>query len=101
MTVNLENCNEIIAEFMGVKPLSQTYKNLGGKDYSESLDSLVPAWEKYNLVPSYDKMGDYWSCEMLQGSTLGKSYENGISKKIEEATAIATAKAIQELNNGK
>lgn len=103
MTVNLDNCNEVIAELMGWKIithssrmkriiLTQEGENL--KLPTESLDTQILVWKKYDLVPNFDKMGDAWSCEMWLGSTNGKCFGVCTDKYIEKAAALAATKAI-------
>ena len=115
--MKVEEANKIIAKFMGWK-FSQLVGFTNGygymrnkgeelltehfEDYYISLDKLVPVWEK--LKPETDE----WVI------TLGKTISSGFSgyyaqvievynsiesegNTIQEAAAIATAKAIKEL----
>lgn len=75
------------------------------KPYSKSLDSLVPVWEKiggvfFNGEPMCDKGGGAYFCvdkELSQGRYLEQKALG--YKTIQEAAAIATAKAIQTLSD--
>lgn len=72
-------------------------------EYSDSLDSLVPVWEKLDIEhivsfpQSYPKIRFTISKHISQDKT--KSW-TGKGDSIQEAACIATAKAIKELNNG-
>jgi len=103
-----DEANGVCAEFMGWK-----FSTDGSGDYfylerrwesdiySESLDALVPVWEK--LEPRselifdrfYDDEGDYWHV-YFKDQKISITYTS-----LQEAACIATAKAIQELKENK
>lgn len=82
------------------------FNNEGGKEITKtfcgneykSLDALVPVWEKAKLT---DQRFSRWH---TSNGVEYMAWFNDVSKqvkanKIQEAAAIATAKAIQELND--
>lgn len=82
--------NKIISEFMDDESITQTMLNMGRKKYTESLDSLVPVWEK--LDNSYNHYGRFvWLKELIYNA------KSEHMKTIQQAAAYATAKAIKEL----
>jgi len=102
-----EEADEIIAEFMGFEIEDGQIclrDNCCGyyydKVFSESLDLLVPVWEKLMDGAFYKiTLNDYGlgspivNTEWYEGKkSIGKSDET-----VQQAAAIATAKAIQEL----
>lgn len=97
-----ENVNEIIAEYMGHDVLACLDSNLGF--YTESLDALVPVWEKYNqetYISGGDSIG--FDCIKLyimpvNNSAIFMGYEQKSHNfTIQQAAAYATAKAIKKL----
>lgn len=119
--MTLEEANKIIAEYMGTTieiiesinyAAPTTYDKIITKDYkytskwySESLDALVPVWEKMRAAEfkfvniEYDCCG--WFLDIDDKTDVRKYGRIGLS--IQEAACIATAKAIKELkeeNNG-
>jgi hypothetical protein len=106
-----DEANKIIAEYMGWYKQStdkhpHAWNNNEGfrvnkhEWFSESLDALVPVWEKLEYVPLFKQARlskTYW-CK-VESIDIGKptfcSPEGIVT--IQEAAAIATAKAIQEL----
>jgi hypothetical protein len=110
--MTVEEANKIIAEFMGYKwskmpdgdiatefPLGNNQTSLY-TNYWASLDALVPVWEKlqetfFSLrITTSDftcKDKDFWI-----KITLEKNFF-GLADTIQEAAAIATAKAIKDL----
>lgn len=109
-----EEANKIIAEFMGWKPHLnlelielKTGTNEARKevDYTQSLDALIPVWEKlpcFDLLINKHSNGITVAFDSFDFETFDSNYEiwvkrMGKAKTIQEAAAIATAKAIQEL----
>ena len=103
-----QEANKIIAEFMGyetdgsviAKAIAVVKVSDGEPDYigaySEYLDSLAPVWEKLNLDGGwvYDSCGGKESWII---TFTGKEDSGEWCPTIQEAAAIATAKAIQEM----
>lgn len=106
--------NQIIAEYMEAKFREYSelyhydeYHSLYGREpdeflYTQSLDALVPVWEKlnYKVIVYYQNI--YCSkglFEVVAHSRHGDlKMSKGVSENsIQEAAAIATAKAIKEL----
>lgn len=82
-----EESNRVIAEYMG----DQNYGL-----WSRDLNALVPVWQKLdktNINFARYKIG--WQCHVDDCVLQGTWYSG---KTMAEAAAIATAKAIQELN---
>ncbi|MBT8187830.1 MAG: hypothetical protein KJO73_09080 [Croceitalea sp.] len=108
-----QEANKIIAEYMGLRfvelcdnesyaqPNDDNYERIV---YSKSLDALVPVWRKLNedhelnLTITSDTM-DAFLFYFDHYSTQKTIYESPLNQSIQEAAAIATAKAIQELGN--
>jgi hypothetical protein len=107
-----EEVNKIIAEYMGSNIIGEheckdcgniLLSDLNYRDgsiwgmirYTESLDALVPVWEK--LRDSFDIYYEHRYREFDLG--LGRSTSSSIGNTIQQAAAHATAKAIQELND--
>jgi hypothetical protein len=94
--------NKIISEYMGVPwcpcndGIEVVAHDLHPK-YTESLDALVPVWERlkkdHNCSPSleYGRMDGHVVCFWANHYDQG---ENTISNNFQEAAARATAKAI-------
>lgn len=116
----LEEANIIIAEFMGWKYyqnhspapiLSHTKyadRDLSSFKYSESLDELVPVWEKYDEPRDGDLYHHSEVTCMVAREFLDKAKWEMINSRrdiepsnltIQQAAAIATAKAIKDLHN--
>lgn len=100
--------NKIIAEFMGhrifqVTPDVYYIANKKGhccsRTYTDSLDALVPVWEKLNVGDvkcyRYNKHPCEFSLSVMTSPIYGKAISGST---IQQAAAHATAKAIQELN---
>ena len=95
-----QEANRTIAEYMGTDYVEyKTYKCpvcdvSEFKAYSESLDRLVPVWERLKLRPIFGNPRDVGGevCWLTQDTTMIAS-----GKTIQEAACIATAKAIREL----
>lgn len=106
-----EEVNEIIVDFMGWE---FDYHKIGAMlvedgeicDYSdlytESLDALVPVWERLKvrdlkfLFNNYAKNKCFIGLEVVEGSSISSSSEDS-KLNIQEAAAHATAKVISEL----
>lgn len=111
--MNSEEANRIIAEYMGYKyrdgsetkiVQGEAYTRLC--KYNKSLDALVPVWEKLKLEKCLcvkfsllKNKRDF--CEFNYGEYGAADWQDSIEQlgKIQEAAAIATAKAIQELQD--
>jgi len=112
--MNAEEANRTIAEYMGwiIQPCScidpkykEVFINHNNRveypQYSSSLNALVPVWEK--LYPNNAII----NLIMRRGNDLPflcelpYSKEGAYGKNFQEAAAIATAKAIQQLNKTK
>jgi len=101
-----EQANKIIAEYMGVE--LESFLTNNWRSYSESLDALVPVWEKlkeqYQMDLrqhfGYKKGYKYYLRLTDRTKEIGSGDRNGIGEycsfNIKEAAAIATAKAIEE-----
>lgn len=59
--------------------------------YTDSLDSLVPVWEKFDAEPFFWKAESGWWCEMDSNHGM---FEGDICNTIQHAAALATYKAI-------
>lgn len=95
MEMTLNGADKIIAEYMGFKynnvnnSIDMWHRNNGWQHfdlYTNSLDALVPVWRKLQIIP-FERDG----CVVC-------SYTDGSNQTIQESAAIATAKAIKELN---
>ena len=94
--------NRIIAEYMGDKGYCFGQTGILPLNFHLSLDALVPVWEKMKAVPEFKARSnelktDRWTCSicypyMKQTEWIDYTFS------IQEAAAIATAKAIQELS---
>lgn len=113
-----EEANKIIAEFMGyyfigvekkrvedLPCLILTRKTDGERVYKypylESLDALVPVWGKLGRVNFFFTWyKDEWEFVLTDVDKLAKTDYEGIRElgALQEAAAIATAKAILELS---
>ena len=98
-----QEANKIIAEYMG-KAWANEWLLLEGYI---SLDALVPVWEKLDLPCDYEFLSPReakdprWTFRIQKGfKDNGKptnNYQWQCENTIQEAAAIATAKAIKEL----
>lgn len=99
--------DKIIAEFMGtIEVIDVKCLACGGNrpvhlEYSKSLDALVPVWEELGSLPRfYYKNGD-GSLNVCEINVIEKGFLvtkfTAVSKTIQQAAAIATAKAIKEI----
>lgn len=104
--MNLEKANKIIAEYMhNDTSCSSLRAALLMCKYHESLDALVPVWEKLNYFDNEEEYSTdkeiYFKKWFDNGEWLFDfgSIENGVGfgKTIQAAACIATAKAIKEL----
>lgn len=90
-----EEANKIIAEFMSDVPSAYTEIV-----YSNSLDALVPVWGKMIALPEFENRvnseGEIcrWSCRVNIQYKETYFYD---AKTIQEAAAIATAKAVKNI----
>ena len=107
--------NIIIAEFMGLYPLScgkfytkeppsEKGRHLFNLMYTESLDALVSVWEKIDSFPWLTKYdGDYFAEFQVKTGPykhiMIKNMYKDKCKTIQQAAAYATAKVILELRN--
>ncbi len=91
--------------FEDIDECGQFQYNQKKATYSKSLDALVPVWEKLNSWDyDYDmrfsknvwtfSISNYFINERAVTNPLK---ENGVANTIQEAAAIATARAIKEL----
>lgn len=111
--MNDQEVNMIIIDFMTVEELciktgiKTTVRPNALTDYTESLDALVPVWEKLNLklisprlaTAKYKETPFY--CEITYSEKESNdwvgSFES-VGETIQQAAAHTTAKAILELN---
>lgn len=111
--MNAKKANQIIAEYMGHKEKTVTGGDAGNGYwnhiqnpiiYNKSLDALVPVWKKLRYfeneeVTTTDR--EMYFKKWHDGDWLfdfGDSEKGaGFGKTIQEAAAIATAKAINEM----
>jgi len=107
-----QEANRIIAEYMGDKsPVPVNLHELSEKQlrqylpYAHSLDALVPVWEKariFNVCQfDFNRLGNSYEFTIFQDRP-DKEYGNQWYAKestVQEAAALATAKAIKELKN--
>ena len=101
-----QEANKIIAEYMGnTNPVPVNLDKLSARQlkmylpYMYSLDALVPVWEKLSTI-DLRLCGVGYDCHFYETNIgykfkLADNFSEG--KTIQEAAAIATAKAIQEL----
>ena len=116
--MTLQEADKIIAEFMGLYPLDcgKFYSKKPPSDkgryifhlrYTESLDALVPVWDElrshdFKITPSMfcNPLG-YYEFEVTPSTEEGDkdrwTHIYGNSLIPSQAAAIATAKAIKEL----
>jgi len=102
--------DRVIAEYMGATLSNRGMLielGQGWEPYSNDLNALVPVWEKLRLLPrimeskllhNYDGQDKYQVA--LFGFNHVAAYGCGYSDLIQAAAAIATAKAIQALEEG-
>tara|TARA_R110000787_G_scaffold5686_5_gene20529 strand:+ start:626 stop:937 length:312 start_codon:yes stop_codon:yes gene_type:complete len=98
-----ETVNMIISEYMGDKsPVPTNLCDLSESQvkqylpYANSLDALVPVWEKLNTLPCFDEDEKYL-CELLtEDIHIDINYVFFQSDSIQKACAYATAKAVLE-----
>ena len=97
-----EEVNKVIAEYMFGKHYSKGCPN---NHFIESLDALVPVWEKLKecSYPKFHKNEKGFSVSMsveyFKGYNRVEFVEVYEMKSIQQAAAHATAKAIKELGN--
>ena len=117
--MNDNEANAIIAEFMGESlrvhcgdvygvGTCKACDEYDGLPYTESLDALVPVWERLKgvdvLMTEYIMPilpnGEKYNCFLLKNPRNGRAYR-GEGLTIQQASAHATSKAILELSNEK
>jgi hypothetical protein len=102
--MEVEKAYKIIAEFMGAYKRKNKYGYYRPvPNYTTSLDELVPVWEKIKMnwsasyirfsIPSKKRR----DCNMYKCSFEGIVFSNENGSTIQEAAAIATAKAILKI----
>jgi hypothetical protein len=105
--MGVEEANKIIAEYMG---LDYPTRNDAGffmpNPNFKSLDALIPVWEKLDVELSRlifnGNVQDNTDNKKFHVSLFKESifaFSDSFGDTIQEAAAIATAKAIQELKN--
>ena len=113
MKLTDQEVNKIIAEFMGVgvnfgmslETPCRFCEEYDSPLYTESLDALVPVWEKLNVANWQMFMGDKHSLiQFVNKPTIVSWDDNDTSDpmfdKVQISSAYATAKAILELKGG-
>ena len=98
--------NKIISEYVGYGHefvvIEDKYLNRGEASFTESLDALIPVWEKLNKHVIVElcrhKAEGYHCCYFrdLDNPMVDDIYEHTFDKTIQEAAAHATARAILE-----
>lgn len=117
--MNKEECNKVLHGFMFPNEEIVIEKDFEGKNcvgywdyscelyglveanYTRSLDALVPVWEKLNMA-SLNVLKDHdnrYSFIFAPRRDSGEIPVKSNKKTIQEAAAMATAKAILELRN--
>jgi len=93
--MNDSDVNQIISKFMGA--FDGTDHELNTIQYTESLDVLVPIWEKLEVSPDFEWTDnvDWWVCWIYRKSN---SIASATEKPVQRAAAHATAKAIIVIN---
>ena len=103
-----QEAHKIIAEFMGLKIAESVNGlriekpcgcNYWATKFSESLDSLVPVWERLDVcyLKTNFTLGNY--VELIASDNNGEPVKVGWNADtIQEAACIATAKCIEALN---
>lgn len=113
--MSVEEADRIIAEFMGFDLVNMDYsykdypceavwenQETGAMEqtpfYSQSLDALVPVWEKLRIRAI---QFNFWKKDpmvtILRGELSSNSLVGFNNKNLEQAAAIATVKAILEM----
>jgi len=88
-----QEANKIISIYMDVNPWVWVDGVNTGKLKYQSLDALFPVWENLNVAVEYLPQGN--GCTFLINHENYQTWASG--KTIQEAAAIATAKAIHSL----
>jgi len=103
-----EEVNEIIAEFMGWKIddfKTGVFLAVDGELhdtsdlYTESLDALVPVWERLDFTPRFNRFDSGEKCEYAFNyfeCFFRGGIHSGTGETIFQAAAHATAKAIKD-----
>lgn len=97
-----EEVNKIIADFMGRALTILHGSVIGivgiGDLYTESLDALVPVWERLDLAYVHLSKGSAPLWEAIISKKLVNSEESSKLTTIQQSAAHATALVIEELN---
>lgn len=88
--MNENEVNKIIAEYMKMGKVQQEFH---AHLYSESLDALVPVWDKLDIY----RLFSFDSNIFRIYKNKHKAHWKGTGKTIQQAAAIATARCVQEL----
>lgn len=109
--MTIEEANKIIAKYMGLyvhKKNIVTSVRLGrvngsfvGSLYSDSLDALVPVWERMNIKLDFEIVLSHFPDGTCYDSKFVNITEYKSDTSIQHAACIATARAIKELNQTK
>ena len=105
MMLSVEEANKIIADYMGVNVSNGVIwsRTTCRAQYSDSLDSLLPVWQKLNLVSVdlcfQDPDVTVYTVVELGGRESFWSYDKDLS--VVERACVATAKAILNLKEDK
>ena len=95
--------DKIIEKYLGYKHVSLRDGNTCFIRFSNSLDSLIPVWEKLGTDClrftkfDYDSAG--WFLDINERLCQRDDDIDQLGYSIQKAAAIATAKAIQQINN--
>jgi hypothetical protein len=105
--MRLEEVNKTIAEYMGWEVLRMTNKTIvrkwqdglakDTKYFTESLDALVPVWEKLGIYGGFYTRSETFVIQTQEGYSRTTMEAEGAT--IQESAAIATAHIIKGLQN--
>ena len=93
--MNIKEANKIIVRYMGFSQKGGPLNSM--PDFTKSLDSLVPVWKKIGFMEIEitagigPAKGQYFAAL----KSYLKSFDGGEQNTIQEAAAIATARAIE------
>lgn len=100
-----EEVNKIIAEFMGGIPRIELKPNIGMPVpyyyqplFTQSLDALVPVWDKCGLEPMFDSFTSNSGKTSYQCWFNVEGKPTAICETRQKSAAHATAKAIEIVN---